>query len=239
MSFEKVIEVLYNSKASGAAKLVLLGIANHEGDQGAYPAVATLARYANISERQVKSHIKALQEMGELIVKYQGAPVEKQYRPNLYFTNVSGVKFDVNRGEVYGTGVKSTVSRGEVYGNSGVKPTSPEPINKNLLKEPLNSFNEKNQATRIPEAFAPSEKAWQDMEEHFPHVDLKLETHAFRDYWNARTGKGALKKDWDATWRNWIREAHKRMMQSPAWQKAMKEAEREQELRRILEEDGD
>jgi len=50
MSLEKIIDVLYHSKAEGARKLVLIGIANHEGDQGSYPAVATLAKYANCSE---------------------------------------------------------------------------------------------------------------------------------------------------------------------------------------------
>lgn len=28
---------------------------------------------------------------------------------------------------------------------------------------------------------------------------------AFRDYWRAKAGKDATKRDWDATWRNWVR----------------------------------
>ena len=54
MSLEKMVDVLYRSKASPRAKLVLLGIANHQGDMGSYPAIATLAKYANCSERSVK-----------------------------------------------------------------------------------------------------------------------------------------------------------------------------------------
>lgn len=239
MSLEKIIDVLYHSKAEGARKLVLIGIANHEGDQGSYPAVATLAKYANCSERQVKRHIAALQEMGELEVKYQGAPIEKQYRPNLYFTKVSGVTSRVNSGVTSEAGVTLKVSRGDTEGKSGVTPVSPEPA-VNLSKEPLNSLSEKkSKAHAIPEDFKPSEKAWAEMDEHFPHIDLKLETHSFRDYWLSKTGKDSLKKDWDATWRNWIRNAHKRMMTSPAWQKAMKEAEREREIQRLYEDSGD
>ena len=46
------------------------------------------------------------------------------------------------------------------------------------------------------------------MAEHFPWVDLKLETHKFKDHWAAAT-KAAMKKDWDAAFRNWIRNAAK------------------------------
>jgi hypothetical protein len=27
----------------------------------------------------------------------------------------------------------------------------------------------------------------------------------FRDYWSAKAGSGATKLDWQATWRNWVR----------------------------------
>ena len=33
----------------------------------------------------------------------------------------------------------------------------------------------------------------------------RREGDSFRDYWIARTGKDATKADWQATWRNWIR----------------------------------
>jgi hypothetical protein len=40
-----------------------------------------------------------------------------------------------------------------------------------------------------------------------PNVDLKAEHVKFVDYWIAKSGKDAVKLDWDATWRNWIRRA--------------------------------
>jgi hypothetical protein len=33
------------------------------------------------------------------------------------------------------------------------------------------------------------------------------EAEKFRNYWSARSGAGAVKRDWDATWRNWILKA--------------------------------
>ncbi len=37
-----------------------------------------------------------------------------------------------------------------------------------------------------------------------PASRIELETEKFRNYWTAKTGTGAVKRDWAATWRNWI-----------------------------------
>jgi hypothetical protein len=54
--------VLYHAEVSGNEKIVLLGIANHEGDGGAYPAVDTLARYANIDRRATQRILRKLED---------------------------------------------------------------------------------------------------------------------------------------------------------------------------------
>lgn len=71
MSVEAIAVVLHHSRATGAAKLVLVGIANHEGDGGSWPAVSTLARYAGITERNVQKSIGKLVRLGELAVYQQ------------------------------------------------------------------------------------------------------------------------------------------------------------------------
>lgn len=71
MSIEAVALVLNHSAAKGTTKLVLLGIANHDGDGGAWPSVNTLARYANVDARTVRRSIRELQRMGELGVHVQ------------------------------------------------------------------------------------------------------------------------------------------------------------------------
>lgn len=51
-------------------------------------------------------------------------------------------------------------------------------------------------------------RAWTRL--HFATVspaDIDLEADRFRDYWCAKTGHGATKCDWQATWRNWCRTA--------------------------------
>ena len=131
MSIEAVSLVLNQSKATGRAKLVLLGIANHLGDQGAWPSISTLARYANASERSVKRDIQELVELGELRVELQNAPTRGQYKTNLYWLTIkSGVTDSTS-------GVTDWVSRGDSSGKSGVTPVGTQNIIL-TIKEPSN-----------------------------------------------------------------------------------------------------
>lgn len=75
---------MYHSQARGTEKLVLLGVANHEGDGGAFPSHATLARYANVDERNVRRAITKLVEMGELSVEVHGGAGRRDRKTNLY-----------------------------------------------------------------------------------------------------------------------------------------------------------
>jgi hypothetical protein len=53
---------------------------------------------------------------------------------------------------------------------------------------------------------------WKPAESHIayaaglgmPGVRIAVEAEKFRNYWTAKTGAGATKRDWEATWRNWI-----------------------------------
>jgi hypothetical protein len=37
-----------------------------------------------------------------------------------------------------------------------------------------------------------------------PEPRILIEAERFKNYWTAKTGAGATKRDWEATWRNWI-----------------------------------
>jgi len=139
MSIEAVSLVLNNSRATGRAKLVLLGIANHLGDHGAWPSISTLARYANSSERSVKRDIQELVELGELKVEMQNAPTKTQYKTNLYWITISSGVTDS------ASGVTDWVSRGDSSGKSGVTPVGTQniilTIKEPSLKSDLDSFD--------------------------------------------------------------------------------------------------
>jgi hypothetical protein len=87
MSIESMVVVLNTSGLTPRRKLILLGIANHDGDGGAWPSVATLARYAGCSTRTVQREIQALSEAGLVSVDKNGGGngrTQGNRRPNLY-----------------------------------------------------------------------------------------------------------------------------------------------------------
>lgn len=87
MSVESLAIVLHHSRATGTAKLVLIGIANHDGDGGAWPTVDTLARYANCDKRSVQRALDRLEKLGELHRIFQAGGdhnVADHRRPNRY-----------------------------------------------------------------------------------------------------------------------------------------------------------
>jgi hypothetical protein len=87
MSIEAMNWVLTQSPTSGDDKVVLLGIANHDGDGGAWPAIATLATYARKSERTVQRILQRLAEGGHIVIHVHGGGTRdsrNDRRPNRY-----------------------------------------------------------------------------------------------------------------------------------------------------------
>ena len=194
MAIEVMSQVLNHSKATGRAKLVLLGIANHQGDQGAWPSIATLARYANASERSVKRDIQDLVELGELVVEVNAAPVDAQYKPNLYWVTISGVTDSAS-------GVTGQVSRGDRLGNSGVTPSGTLTINK-TFKETISKKN------AFDVHWKPSVDEFSKLRDQYPNADLLGEVSAMIDYL-VSAGKEKDVKDMSARFRTWMRNADK------------------------------
>lgn len=87
MSIETIAIALNHSKAKGTAKLVLIGIANHDGDGGAFPAMATLARYAGVDIKNARNAVRRLEELGEIRTFDHGGNLPdrpRNYQPNRY-----------------------------------------------------------------------------------------------------------------------------------------------------------
>lgn len=65
---------------------------------------------------------------------------------------------------------------------------------------------EKKKGSRLPDDWkcSPELGGWAE-KEGLRRDEVISELGKFRDYWKAKTGKDATKLDWDATFRNWIR----------------------------------
>lgn len=203
MSVEAVTVVLHHSKARGAAKLVLLGIANHisPDNDGAWPSQATLGKYANVSERAVRAATESLVALGELRVEVAGGYSQTQYKTNRYWLTL---RCPDNCDGTIAHRVREEVSdiREEVFDNQG---GSQLPANRNRTI----SIKENKKPSRLDPSKLPREELLKWAGENFPNVNATLELDCFIDYWIGR-GAGGAKADWVATWRNWVRNCDKR-----------------------------
>lgn len=73
-----------------------------------------------------------------------------------------------------------------------------------------------SRGTRLPENWNPR-----------PEDGLnEIELEKFRDYWRSVSGQKGVKRDWDATWRNWLRN-------SKTWNGSLKQTEKKSDTFRI------
>lgn len=200
MSIEAMSAVLHHSQAAGSTKLVLIGIANHQGDAGAWPAISTLARYANVSERQAQRAIRQLEELGEIKVDYQAPEMLK--RTNRYWVTVRCPK-ECDGTTQHRVGVTSMTRKGDTDDTPRVTPMTPEPLSEPTEKPML------QKPTRIPETFVITDDMRHWAKETVPDVQIDFETESFIDYWSAKPNH-ATKLDWVKTWQVWMRENQKR-----------------------------
>jgi len=98
----------------------------------------------------------------------------------------------------------NTVQVHDLHGSN--RADSLNPLTDSL--NPSKSDAPRKRGCRIPEGWEPSDelKAWTLTER--PGIGLQQTIENFTDYWKAKTGQSATKLDWDATWRNWIRNAN-------------------------------
>lgn len=93
---------------------------------------------------------------------------------------------------------------------------SPSPYPLSPIPDPLFPVapaalsRDRRNGTRLPDDYALTDgmRAWAG--QNAPHVAADREFEQFRDYWQAKAGKDACKRDWLATWRRWMRTAEDR-----------------------------
>jgi hypothetical protein len=89
MSVESITKVLNLSddRLTPIQRLVLIGVANHDGDGGAWPSKATLARYAGTNQQTVRRALRALEGLGYIVTHINEGGRRDQRsdrRPNRY-----------------------------------------------------------------------------------------------------------------------------------------------------------
>lgn len=72
MSAEAFVQALHHSQATGTTKVVMLAIANFASEAGAWCAIATLAKIANVSDDNTRKAVRKLEELGEIETERNG-----------------------------------------------------------------------------------------------------------------------------------------------------------------------
>lgn len=222
MSVRVMTWVWEHSRAQPTHRLVLLAIADCANDVGeqAYPSGATLAKKTGLSERGVRAALAGLTALGELRVDYKAGPRGcNRYRVvmadpardagsqpdppgthNTVHEMHSARDARGTRHEMPGTRHETTVdpARGAPEPSENRPPTEPS-VEPSVARKRAMAI-----ARRIPPDFAPTPEMITWAKENTPLVGAK-ETAAFVDYWIS-AAKGT-KRDWPATWRNWMRRA--------------------------------
>jgi len=96
--------------------------------------------------------------------------------------------------------------------NDGI--SEPEP---DIEKEEGKPSSKKTRSSRLPsEWFLPIDWGQWAVSEGLPIEAIRSEADRFKDYYHALAGPKAVKADWQATWRNWIRNSKARQPQLTA-----------------------
>jgi len=105
---------------------------------------------------------------------------------------------------------KANGSKGGRPKKSHRKPTAnPTQSQKKPNQEPITNnqepYKERTRGSRLSADFV-LPKEWADWaRQERPDLDLRSVGEQFKDYWSAKAGSGSTKLDWQATWRNWVR----------------------------------
>ena len=105
---------------------------------------------------------------------------------------------------------KANGSKGGRPKKSHRKPTAnPTQSQKKPNQEPITinqePIKERTRGSRLSADWV-LPKEWADWaKQERPDLDLRSVGEQFRDYWSAKAGSGSTKLDWQATWRNWVR----------------------------------
>ena len=74
------------------------------------------------------------------------------------------------------------------------------------LGAPKGASRSAAKGSRLPKDWTPSDSEVQfAINEGFVHDEIRRAVDEFRDYWVGVSGAKGVKRDWPATWRNWVR----------------------------------
>lgn len=199
----------WNTQLATTEKFVLVALADMADDEhSCFPGQAMLAGMVGASERTIRRALATLEEE-ELLTREERRKPGGYKTSDRYFLQVGSVpkshrsKWPV--GDSHRTSETFSPDTDVILTGQSDRYIEDEPP-ENHQRTPSGA---RKRATRIPDPFVLTAemRAWAAAE--VPGLDVDAHTREFVDYWRAESGAKASKLDWLATWRNWMRKAHR------------------------------
>ena len=206
MSISALTLAMYHSKATYSTRLVLIAIANFEGEHGAYPSHETIGRLAGgLNRRTVQRAIDELISLGEL------TEVRRDGITNLYKLSISCPDHcdrTTNHRKLKGGGLQ-TAGVTETAGGSGVQ-TAGGAVSR--PPEPLSNRKLTKRDHELPEDWNPSQELLEMFKTKWPEIDPNYHIEQFKFYY---WGKGTKHKDWSLAFQRWMGQEQQRAKTQP------------------------
>ena len=211
MSIRVMSRAWDHSAHCGSELLMLLAIADFADDEGhAYPAVPTLATKCRMSARNANMLLAKLRESGELEIRIGAGPRG---------TNMYRIRLTAPLKPASSLASEAHFTPEAAFTLKPASPTPeagfPIPLKPASDESSLNRHEpEEGRAKRSPTASRGSRLSqdWSLPDEwrtfalkERPDLDPVKTAERFKDFWIAKAGKEAVKLEWFATWRNWVR----------------------------------
>jgi hypothetical protein len=207
MSISALTLSLYHSKATYSTRLVLIAIANFEGEYGAYPSHDTIGRLAGgLNRRTVQRAIDELIELGEL------TEVRRDGITNLYKLSITcpdDCDGSTNHRRKKGGGLQTaggveTAGGGGVQTAGGAVSRPPEP-----LDNPKRTFSRE---TSLADDWEPTQELLEMFKTKWPDIDPAYNIEQFKLYY---LGKGTKHKNWSLAFQRWMNQEQQRAKEQP------------------------
>lgn len=193
-------EVYLNAELSWTEKIFLIEVHSLDGELGCWASNAHFAEFLGIGEGAVANLVTKLKNLG--LIEVEGYGKTRCLRSKVSSVDeTSGQKFHKNMKLVsqnYETPIyrinntENNTEEGSTYVGEFHMTRPPKPEKK---------------GTRLPPDFTVTSEMLSWARAECPTIDPERETDKFRDHYDAAPGQKGVKRNWNATWRNWMRNA--------------------------------
>lgn len=188
-----------------ARKFVLIALADYANDSGiCFPSVQAIAIRCSAGERTVQENLRALEADGYVERQFAKgrATTYRLTDPRTWRTPASAAPPHV--AHPWGADDDNAPPQQPHPTPAAAAPlTTIEPKQEQKTKA---QQDDSRRGTRLPDGWRPSQSVIDWAKENYPGVGLRAIYDEFMDYWRGVPGAKGRKSDWDATFRNRVRE---------------------------------